>query len=221
MKRMCYVILLCVLLTPVILTSCSILPQAEPTTIYQLPPATVVPGTQQTLGVSLCIARPQASGLLESARIAVIPSANTLSAYPDVRWQSPAPTLWQNYLRDALQRSGRMAAIISDQQDLYADYRLDSTIQAFYSAYFQGTAHVVIVLDVSLSDQATKRIVASRRFTAQHPVDGEQVPEVVEAFGRAGDNVAHALTNWIDETITQQTYSPDRFGTGSLVRLPL
>jgi len=194
------------ILTAATLTSCSILPQTEPTTIYQLPPASIVAGTEKPLAGSLCIARPQASGLMEGARIAVVPTPNTISAYPDVRWQSPAPTLWQEYLLDAFQRGERLAAIISDQQDLFADYRLDSTLHSFQVEYHSGSAQVIIVMDFSLADKATKRIIRSRRFTAQLPVDGEQVPQVVATFGRAVDAIAHELTTWAYQAIEKHTY---------------
>jgi len=191
---------LCGLLTAFVMTGCSILPQSEPTTLYQLPPAHIVASGSHLCPVALCIAQPQANGLLDSPRIAVSPTQSTLSAYPAVRWQSALPTLWQNYLIDAFQRDGRIASIVSDRQDLYADYILDTTIHTFNSAYHHGddgAVQVTIVLDVHLSQRVSKRIVSSQRFTAQAPVAGEQVAAVVSSFGQASNVIAQQLTDWV------------------------
>ncbi|MDY0189766.1 MAG: ABC-type transport auxiliary lipoprotein family protein [Desulfuromonas sp.] len=204
MKIQRFILWVTVLATAGMLTSCSIIPQAAPTTIYQLPTASIETNGAKQLNVTLCIAQPQASGLLESARIAVIPQENILSAYPDVRWQSPTPTLLQEYLLDAFQRAENIASIISDKQDLYADYRLDSILHAFHAEYNRGTAQVEIVLDVTLANKVTKRILCSRRFTAQLPVNAEQVPQVVATLGRACNTIANELTVWVYQALHQQ-----------------
>ncbi|MNN81945.1 hypothetical protein D3C81_1988260 [compost metagenome] len=55
---------------------------------------------------------------------------------------------------------------------------------------------------------ATQRIVAVRSFAVIQPVDGSQVPQVVEAFGKAGDRLAAQVVDW---TIQQgQTQKPAR-----------
>jgi cholesterol transport system auxiliary component len=80
----------------ILLTGCSILPKAEPSDIYRLPASQASASAGTPVSWSLRLASPQASEVLNSPKIAVIPQGNLFSSYAASRWSDPAPVLLRN-----------------------------------------------------------------------------------------------------------------------------
>lgn len=178
------------------LSGCTIFPPSEPLQVYLLPSQTVAASPAAGVSWSLRINQPQTSLALNGARIAVRPEGNQISSYAASRWSDPAPRLLRNHLLNAFQNDGRVAALSSDDDNLQADFSLGGELQAFQSEYRQGSFNVVLRLQARLIDNRSQRIVASQRFAVSQAVSGSQVPAVVEAFGRASDQLAAQLLNW-------------------------
>lgn len=182
----------------VLLASCSLLPKAQPIDIYLLPPSTL--GSQTTgprLSQTLSLVRPQASQVLDSTRIAVIPADSRISSYKGARWGDPAPALLRDRLLDVLRRSGGFSAVISEEQHLRSDLQLYGNLLSFQSEYHDGQVLAVIRLDAQLVDSESRRILASRRFEVSQASSDTQVASVVDAFGTASDSLARQLTDWL------------------------
>lgn len=176
---------------------CSILPKAEPMDVYVLPanppPAAANPAQ---LDLALRVIRPESPLHLAGQRIVVLPEGDRVSVYKGANWSDPVPVLVRNRLLDAFRADGRVGALSSDDRALYADLELDSDLRAFQSEYRAGAPEVVIRLDARLVQAGAQRILASRRFEVRQPVAGTQVPEVVRAFGSAGDTLAAEVVAW-------------------------
>ncbi|WP_371368881.1 ABC-type transport auxiliary lipoprotein family protein [Pseudomonas sp. QL9] len=176
--------------------ACSILPKAETPDAYLLPakqhPARATP----PVNWSLRITAPNASQVLDSNRIAVLPKGDLLSVYQGARWSDTAPRLLRDRLLDAFRADGRIQALSSDAVSLQADLELDGDLRAFQSEYQGQQVAAVVVLEARLVQTATQRIVASRRFEARQPSSGTQVAEVVTAFGQASDRLAAEVVSW-------------------------
>lgn len=178
------------------LGACSILPSAEPQDFYRLPPSSVAASQAAVVDRALRIDRPSANTLLRSTRIVVIPEGNRLSVYEGARWSSPAPSLWRDHMLDAFRNDGRVARLSRADERFQGDVELGGSLRAFQVEYREGGPEVVIQFDAHLVDIASRRIVASRRFAITERVDGEKVPAVVAAFGRACDALAGELIDW-------------------------
>jgi len=181
----------------VALAACSILPESETLRIFLLPTATT---SQQThapaLQHALRIHTPQASRILSSARIAVVPQGNQISGYRNARWSDAAPILLRDRLIEAFQSDGRMPSVSNEDVNLYADLGLHSDLRAFQSEYVDGKPQILIRLDarlVNLHDQST---LASRRFEVRQPSADPSVESVVEAFGQASDTLSRDVLEW-------------------------
>ena len=185
-----------------LLTACSILPKAESPHIYTLPAA---PGARPAAATpvtwALRVATPNAPRALDNARIAVVPEANTITVYAGARWADSAPKLFRERLADAFRDGGRVAAISTDDSNLAADYELGGGLAAFQTEYTNGKPEVVVRYDAVLAATRKHQIVGSRRFEVREPVDGKEVPKVVEAFGRAMDKVSSDVVRWTMETV--------------------
>lgn len=181
-------------------SGCSILPQAEPADVYRL--TTARSAAQKTQGTpvawSLRVARPKASEVLDSPRIAVVPQGDLISNYKGARWSDPAPVALRNRLLDAFYRDGRVQSLSTDDSNLQADFELSGELQAFQSEYHGQAIDVVIRLDARLVSE-NQRIVASRRFEVHQSVSDKQVPSVVAGFSQASDTLAAQLLQWTVE----------------------
>jgi cholesterol transport system auxiliary component len=178
------------------LSACSVLPKAASPDVYLLP-ATPLPAATPTAPVpwTLRLDKPQATRPLEGARIAVVPTPNVITVYKGARWSDDVPSLLRDRLLDAFRDDGQVTRLSTDD-DLRADLELAGTLRAFQSEYRQGVPQVVIRYDAQLVDARTQRILAMRSFTVTQPVDGREVPQVVLAFGHAGDALAAQLVAW-------------------------
>ncbi|MCY1276335.1 ABC-type transport auxiliary lipoprotein component [compost metagenome] len=178
------------------LTACSILPEAEPVQIYLLPQSTVQAAGGARIQQSLRIARPQASMILDNARIAVQPEGSQINSYKGARWGDAAPALLRERLVEAFRADGRFAAVSSDEQHLQVDLDLLGHLAAFQTEYRGGRAEVVIRYDAHLASAGSQRILASRRFEVRQAPADTQIQAVVEAFGQASDQLARQLIDW-------------------------
>jgi len=181
----------------VALSACSILPESEPLRIYLLPTTTSPQQAREpALQHALRINTPQASRILSSPRIAVVPQGNQISAYGGARWSDAAPVLLRDRLIEAFQRDGRMPSVSNEDVNLYADLSLHSDLRAFQSVYIDDKPVVVITLDARLVSRNDQHTLANRRFEVRQPSADPSVESVVEAFGKASDRLSGEILEW-------------------------
>ncbi len=192
---------LAALLAAVALTSaCSILPESTPSDVYRLPSAqSPAVNTGMAQRWSLRLNKLQASEILNSPKIAVIPQGDLISSYAASRWSDPAPVLLRNRLLDGFQRDGRVSLLSTDDSNFQADLELGGNLQAFQTEYQGTTASVVVRLDALLVRSYDQRILASRRFEVRQPLGDVKVPAVVAGFGQASDRLTAQVVNWAVE----------------------
>ena len=180
-----------------LLAACSVLPESETLRIFLLPTAPVEPqASEPTRQQALRINTPQASRILASQRIAVVPQGNEISAYGGAGWSDAATVLLRDRLIEACQRDGRMPSVSNEDANLYADYSLHSDLRAFQSVYVDGKPVVLITLDTRLVDRNTQHTLANRRFEVRQPASDTGIEQVVEAFGKASDRLSREVVDW-------------------------
>ncbi len=186
-----------VLAALLLLAACSVLPRAEPPTIYRLPAAPApTPAAGAPLDMSLRIDAPQAGGALNGTRIVVLPAGDQLTVYKGARWSERMPALLRDRLFDAFQADGRVRALSMDENNLQADYALAGSLRAFQSEYENDRPVAVIRYDAQLIRPGAQRILAARRFEVRVPARGKALPQVVAAFGAAADRLAAQVVPW-------------------------
>lgn len=188
-----------------LLSACSILPEPEQLRIFLLPSSeTTQAATEPQSKHALRVVTPQASRILSSSRIAVVPQGNEISAYRGARWSDAAPVLLRDRLVEAFERDGRLPSASDEDDNLPADLSLHSDLRAFQSVYVDGAPQVVIRLDARLVNQHDHQILATRRFEIRQPSADPSVESVVEAFGQASDRLSRELLVWTLEQARQQ-----------------
>ncbi|SDU22823.1 ABC-type transport auxiliary lipoprotein family protein [Halopseudomonas salegens] len=183
------------------LNACSILPEAEPINVYQLPDAQVEPLSQPSLPLALRINTPSAGFVHSSPRMLVNPQGNQLSTYKGSRWSDPAPALIRDYLVHAFNGAGLVSDVSTDEQALHADVHLGSELRRFQVVYPDGPIRVVIDFKARLIDPGSRRTLASENFLIEQPLSDPHVASVVEGYGLAAQQLAEQLLAWAARTL--------------------
>lgn len=153
-------------------------------------------GTGSKINWSLRVSQPATNQFLNSSRIAVQPQGQEIAVYKNSRWSDSAPILVRNRLIQAFRSDGRIRAVSSDDDSLQADVELSGDLSAFQGVYHVGSSEVLIRFDARLVRISDRRIIATRQFDIRQPIKGNEMNEVVQAFGLASDQLATQVLNW-------------------------
>ncbi|XKH61506.1 ABC-type transport auxiliary lipoprotein family protein [Halomonas sediminis] len=188
-------------ITVLAVSGCTVLPEQESLTLYRLPASSIGEAPSSLGAVTLGVETPEAGRLLGSERIVVFPEPLVVSVYEGAHWHDDAPVLVQQRLIEALQESGLFASVSSGK--LPTDYTLLSELRSFQSEYIQGHPEARLQLDVKLLD-ANRQPVASRSLSANARAESVEIPQVVAAFGEAGDELSRKLISWLHGELANQ-----------------
>lgn len=191
---------LLVLLALAGLGACTLLPDAQTYTAYQLPPPEEedAADAEDTVEWTLRVATPGSSDLLAGNRIAVATGSHRMSAFRDARWVSSLPRLWQEQLIDTFRADGRIQHLSADGERIAADLELRTTLRAFEmeTAGDDAPPQARVVVDARLVDIGQRRIVAAQRFAASSEASAGDAPAAVAALGAANRSVNRELVAW-------------------------
>jgi cholesterol transport system auxiliary component len=189
-------------------TACTVLPEAESLTIYQLPAPTLEPSSAKPLPLSLRIGTPQAGSVLSSPRMIVNPRGNELQTYKGARWSDPVPALLREHLARAFEQRGVLEAVSTDENTFRADIHLSTDLRRFQVIYADSKPTAVIELKASLIDPTSRAIMARRSFTIEQILASPQIPGVVDGFKLASDEIASQVIDWTVGQLESGTKPP-------------
>ena len=180
------------------LASCSILPPAESPDIYVLPQPAPAPAATDApqLPWQLRVETPEANGMLADTGIVVLPEPGRISVYKNARWSDSAPLLLRERLIDAFLATHRLPAVTSDDDSMRADFVLAGDLRAFQTEYRNGSPVVVVRFDAQLRRGGARDVLAARSFEVTATPSSTAVPQVVEAFGQACDQLSAQVVQW-------------------------
>jgi len=179
-------------------SSCSILPEREPVTIYQ-PARSATPAHADWPQVtwSLLVSRPVAGTQIDSERINVQPSPGTVQVYKGAAWTDAAPDLLQISLLKGFEDSQKILSVSRSGSGVRGEYQLLTELRRFESDYAQpGQAQATIEVYARLVHTSDGRVVAARSFVGSEPAASEAVPAVVDAFSRVLDRTTGEIVGW-------------------------
>ena len=183
----------------ILFSACSIFPKSPTLQSYLLPSYSLndkTPTKMRPVNWSLRISQPNTTQFLSGTRIAVQPQNNEIAVYKGIRWSDPVPVLFRNRLIQEFRTDARVGTVISDDGRSRADYELSGDLVAFQGVHQGSDSEVLIRFDAHLKRSSDQRIIASRNFEVQQPINGKSMDEVVKAFGLASDQLADQLLNW-------------------------
>lgn len=180
------------------LGACSVLPEAPVRDSYRLPVSSFPAPAGQPIPVDLAlrVITPHSGQWLDSRRILVIRRGNQINVYKGVQWNDRPPVLARDRILDAFRADGRIPFVSNEAGSLKSDLALHSDLRSFHVEYQENRPFVRIQLDASLIATAMRSTVATRSFSITLPAKGEQVSDIVEAFGAATDQLALEVVEW-------------------------
>ena len=200
------------LLLTLALAGCSggLLPAPPPPPkLYRLSPAASVPPVGVPIKAQILVGGVDAPGALDTARIALSPSATRLEYFADAEWTDRAPVLIDNLLLDTLVHAGRFSRVAQRSLALRADYVVLGALDHFEADYGAGTPpQVRVTLDLRLLRMPDGDILAQRQFAAAVPAAQNTVPAVVEAFDAASHRALHDVPTWVAASLPRSAKQP-------------
>ena len=181
------------------LGGCSLLGagKREPVTTYSPQAAAPAdPGWPQ-VDWQLAIAKPSATRLIDSPRIAVRPVPGELQVYQGSSWAQPPTDMVEASVLRALEDSGKIGGVGRLATGMRSDYRLAMDVRRFEADYRGGPLPVATIeISATLLNNHDQRIVARRTFLREEPAATTDVATVTDAFGRALASVSGEIGGW-------------------------
>ena len=185
----------CLLVAAVLLGGCLPNGKRDAPRLFDLqPPAPAA--VADTRPEQLVIAEPRAGQMLETARIAVRPTANELRYYAGASWRDRAPTLLHDAILEAFEDARAFHAIGRAGGGLGGELQLIIELRQFESVYVDGRPQAVIELQVTLLDGGSGRALGATRIRQAETASGTAIDEVVPAFEAATARALQELVGW-------------------------
>ncbi|MGB5104619.1 MAG: ABC-type transport auxiliary lipoprotein family protein [Steroidobacteraceae bacterium] len=166
----------------------------EPPETYRLEgPALVAAG--DTLPLALGVARPRSASSLDTERIAVVHAAGGFDYFAGMRWADAAPQMLQSLLVRAFTADGRFATTVASPSRVPTDLLLDVELRRFEAVYAtaDGPPRVRVELQATLVDSRKGTRLASFLASSEASAERNRQPEVVAAFGVAGNEALQVV----------------------------
>lgn len=159
------------LLALLCLSACTVLPKSETVAMERFTldvPAPVSTPARADAPV-LLVARPQARTDLDTPRMAYRRQDYQLEYFARSRWADAPPQLLLPGLVEALEASGRFAAVVRVGSPATPALRLDSELLEFTQDFRSEPSVFQLRLRVQLVDLQTRRVLATRIFAVERP----------------------------------------------------
>jgi cholesterol transport system auxiliary component len=181
---------------------------ARPSKFYQLDlPESSAPPAALRFNTDLLVGRIVAPRLYRDDRIVYRIGATQLGAYEYHRWAEPPADSIESLLVRALRSSGNYRSVQGLRSNARGDYILRGRLHELGEINGASIAGRVD-FEVELYSQKSGTVVWSKHYNTDEPVNGKQVPEVVEALNRnlqrAIEQIVAGLADYFSKNPPQQ-----------------
>jgi cholesterol transport system auxiliary component len=168
------------------------------TQIYVLRPDISNNPPGQKVSWELAVGMPYAAGSLNSDRIALTRTSETLDFFADSAWTDQLPVLLQNCLLESFEKSGRITGVSRETAGLKSDYVLESEVRDFAAHYSSadGPPEVVVRIAAKLVKLPDREIVDTMVSTHRATAAENRVPAIVSAFNVALTQSLREIVAW-------------------------
>lgn len=183
-----------------ILASCGLstpvkLPEMRTYTLDSVKPTAMASRhrSQSTLLVSLPVPDP---GYASSAMI-YEPIPFDLRQFADHQWAAPPAQMLMPLLAQAITNQGYFKGVVTTPYTGVLNYRLDSRLIALNQTFLQPTSRVHLVLQETLTNNDSNKVIASRRFSLFVPAPGNDPYSGVVAANKAARVLSGQIARWV------------------------
>ena len=183
-----------------LLAGCSDLigPSSAPMQQYLLTPTDGVSTAGPKVSWSLAVSTTTVSEHLASARIALTQPDESVDYYANSSWTDHLPVLVQSVIVEAVEHSGRIAAVSGEGEGFHADYYLGAQIRDFEARYSErdGVPTGWVRIETRLASARSRKILASLNSVHEVQATANAVPAAVRALGAALGASLSEIVNW-------------------------
>jgi len=183
----------------VVVAGCgNIIGPPEASQFYKLEPDLPAPSGGGSVGWSLAVMLPDTTDVLDSNRIAISRSPQTLDYYADAVWPDRLTSLVQIALVHAFEKSDRIEQVSPDTAGLHANVMLQTQIIDFEARYDQpdGPPTAVVKIEAKLVTNRNREIVSHLTASQEAQANANSIPAAVDALDRAFGAVLGQIVGW-------------------------
>ena len=198
------------LLLALSLLGCSALHPGKPPMLYALdsaPPAVGGAGGDQRPppGISakaadgaptLVVNQPRAAAGYDSQRMIYLRQPYALEYFANSQWVDTPAHMLQPLIVAAIERRGKFAAVVPTPVSATGDIRLETELIRLQQEFLSRPSRVRFTLSATITDVATRRVIAWRQFDAIVPTASDDPYGGVVAANRAVGEVLEQLADF-------------------------
>lgn len=166
--------------------------------LYVLHPALGPISGVRTAAWQLAVAQPTAPESLDTERIALALTPETMDYYANSAWQDRAPVIVQRALLEGFENSSRIVTVARDTQGVRADYLLETDMRSFEARYAAPDTPPTVTVEIAakLLRTSDREIAASMLSRHTAGAAANTVPAVVAAFDTALSDAVEEIVTW-------------------------
>lgn len=198
---------------------CSALkPEASPTppSYYSLDASGGAPAPAQraqrpqhnSAGYTVLVTAPQAAAGFDSQKIIYLRQTHKLEYFAHSEWVDPPARMIAPMIVTAVEATGAFRAVVSSPGSASGDLRLDTEVLLLQQEFTTKPSQVRFALRASLSEEGTRRVVATRDFEILQPSPSEDPYGGVQAANAAIRTGLQQLAAFCAESAAQ--WQPSR-----------
>lgn len=147
----------------------------------------------KTLLVSMPIANP---GFASSKMVYVV-TPYSLRYFSMHQWIAPPAQMILPILADIIRSKGYFKAVLTPPFSGMTNYRLDTSLIAFEQDFIQPISRIRLVMQASIVDNATNKVLASRRFSVVMPTEDNNPYSGVLTANRAVGRLSRQIAQFV------------------------
>lgn len=124
-------------------------------------------------------------------------SSSDRGSYQNSEWSNNMSKILQGTFIEVIDSSHLFKAVLSDTSTVKENYRLESTIFAFYHSVRGTASEAVVSIQFNLIDSNTGRLAKSKRFTYREPTPTTDAKGYVSATNTAVALLSRDLVRWL------------------------
>jgi cholesterol transport system auxiliary component len=173
-------------------------PPSPPPMLYRLTPLLGTGPAAPPLAIQLVTEAPVAPAALDTARIALARSANSLDYFAGAAWTDRAPAMLQGLIVESLENYGRIRVVTRPAVDLRADAVLLSDLRDFEAEYRgEGPPELHVRLDCRLVRMPERTVIAVKSFEGRAHAAANDTPAIVAGFDEALHGALATMPDWV------------------------
>jgi ABC-type uncharacterized transport system auxiliary subunit len=165
-------------------------------------PVSTAPASDAPSDVTLQVGNIDSPPIMRDGRILYAVGAHEMGTYEYHRWVETPDRIVQDSLLRLLRASGRYSSVDGQRSNVKADYVVQGKIYEFSEVDAQDI-RTRVSLEIELRDSKSGRTVWSRTYTHDEPVEGKEMPDVVDSLDRNLRQGLSEIVSGIDRYFTE------------------